>query len=87
MNSANTKLYTLLIVIAGLALGYLYYSNVTEEITIPAAPISNADNLKSFQNMVIDFSILDNPTYRALGINGEIPVNPGITGKRDIFAP
>lgn len=89
MNNANVKLYMLLMVIVGLAAGYLYYSTVAKpnEMVIPAAPISNADDLKAFQNMKIDFAILDNAAYRTLTINGEVPVNPGVTGKRDIFAP
>jgi len=46
-----------------------------------------SDNLKIFENLKIDFSILDNNKYKALQIFGESPVSPGVTGKKDLFAP
>ena len=51
------------------------------------APIAAKDDLAMFENLTIDFSILDDTRFRSLRVFGESPVRPGVTGKRDIFAP
>ena len=86
---ATSKLYVALIVLMGIIVGYLFYSSyiVPTQTAIPAPPISNSDNLATFQNLKIDFSVLDNPAYKNLMTYGESPVNPGATGKKDLFAP
>ena len=85
----SSKLYIALIIIGGLAAGYLYYSQIAQpaEPTVPPAPITAHDDLKSFQDLKIDFSIFTSPLYKNLNIFGESPVNPGVTGKKDLFAP
>ena len=45
------------------------------------------DDLKKFETLKINFSILDNAKYKSLEVFGESPVVPGVTGKKDIFAP
>lgn len=69
--------------------GYIAYSQWIKpaETLIPAPIISNQDNLTAFKNLKIDFKVLDDSAYKGLIISGESPVNPGITGKKDIFAP
>ncbi|MEX2090994.1 MAG: hypothetical protein WD989_02625 [Candidatus Paceibacterota bacterium] len=82
-------LMQIMIVILGLALGYFYYSGFvvpTVEPVLPP-PIAASDDLKSFEGFQIDFSILANNKFKALQIFGESPVNPGTTGKNDLFAP
>ena len=88
-NQQNLWLYAGLIILVGLVAGYLGYSQLIQptEASVPPAPISSKDTLKSFQNLKIDFSILDSTAYKSLQIFGEMPVNPGVTGKKDIFAP
>ena len=83
----NSKFLTISIAIVGLIAGYLLYTQLIQptEIPTPAAPVSSSDDLKSFQNLKIDFSTLDNATYQSLTIYGESPVNPGVTGKKDLF--
>lgn len=78
-----------LILVAGFAIGYFYYSQwvVPAMVPVEAPPVTAQDDLKIFESLEIDFSILDNNKYKALEIFGESPVNPGVTGKRDIFAP
>ena len=78
-----------LIVGVGFAVGYFYYSQwaVPAKVPIEPPPVAGRDDLKTFGNLKIDFSILDNKKYKTLEIFGESPVNPGATGKRDIFAP
>jgi len=82
-------LISALIVVLGFAAGYFYYSQwaVPAKVPVEPPPVSDKDDLKKFENLKIDFSILDNKKYQSLEIFGESPVNPGITGKKDLFAP
>ncbi len=84
----NTLIIALIIVL-GFAGGYIYYSQwaVPARVLIEPPVIAGRDDLKKFENLKIDFSILDNSKYKALEIFGESPVNPGVTGKKDIFSP
>jgi len=85
----QTTLIIALIIVLGFAVGYFYYSQwvVPDRVLVEPPPIAGRDDLKTFENLKIDFSILDNKKYKVLEIFGESPVNPGATGKRDIFAP
>jgi len=78
-----------LIIVLGFGIGYFYYSQWAVPARVPIEPpsISGRDDLKSFENLKINFSILDNNKYKVLEIFGESPVNPGATGKKDLFAP
>ena len=77
------------IVVIGAIVGYLSYSG----LDAPLIPenldlVPRADSLESFANLSIDFSILENETFKSLDIFGENPVSPGITGERiNPFAP
>lgn len=86
---SSPKLYIILIVLVGLVGGYIVYSQwlVPTETIIPALVISGQDNLTAFKNLKIDFNVLDDSAYKSLITSGESPVNPGITGKKDLFAP
>ncbi len=87
--SSSKLLYIVLIIAIGLVGGYVAYSQWLKpaETLIPAPAISNQDSLAAFKNLKIDFSVLDNSAYKSLITSGESPVNPGITGKKDLFAP
>ena len=87
-NNQNTLVVALIIII-GFAFGYFYYYQwiVPGRVPIEPPPVAGRDDLKKFENLKIDFSILDNKKYKALEIFGESPVNPGVTGKKDLFAP
>lgn len=86
---SSSKFYIALIVIIGLVGGYVGYSQWLKpaEASIPPLVISNPDGLKAFTNLKIDLNILDDSAYKGLITSGESPVNPGVTGKKDIFAP
>ena len=87
-NNQNVLMIAL-IVVTGFAVGYFYYSQwaVPARIPIESPSITEKNNLKIFENLKIDFSVLDNNKYKALQIFGESPVSPGVTGKKDLFAP
>ncbi|MEK7645548.1 MAG: hypothetical protein AAB374_00310 [Patescibacteria group bacterium] len=91
MTSAQTssKLYIALIVLIGLVGGYIMYSQWIQpaEIPVPPPAISTQDSPTTLKNIKIDFKVLDDSVYKALITSGESPVNPGATGKKDIFAP
>ena len=86
---SSPKLYILLIILIGLVGGYVVYSQWIKpnEATIPAPKIDKQDSLEKFKDLKVDFKILDESVYKSLITSGESPVNPGITGKKDLFAP
>lgn len=85
---ANTSILTLIIIVA-FAFGYLYYSQSIQPAELPIAPppLTAKDDLAMFKDLTINFSILDDLRFKSLKVFGESPVKPGVTGKRDIFAP
>ena len=86
---STPKLYIALIVLLGIAGGWLLYSQWIQsaEEAVPPSPISAHDDLANFKTLTIDFSAFTSPAYKNLVIFGELPVNPGVTGKKDLFAP
>lgn len=84
----NKSLMSLILVIA-FAVGYLYYSQSIKPAQLPInpLPLTGKDDLVSFENLSINFDILDDKNFKSLKIFGESPVKPGVTGKKDIFAP
>ncbi len=86
---SSSKLYVGLIILVGLVGGYVAYSQWIKPTAaiIPPPVISNQDGLSAFKNLKINFQVLDDPAYKSLITSGESPVNPGITGKKDLFAP
>ena len=85
----TNKSLMLLMLVAAFAVGYLYYSQSIQPAQLPIKPppLSEKDNLSMFKDLTIDFSILDDAKFKSLRVFGESPVRPGVTGKRDIFAP
>ena len=65
MNPSASKLYIALIVLIGIAGGYIVYGQWLKpgEEAIPPAPISSPDTLKAFENLKIDFSVLNDAAY------------------------
>ena len=76
------------IVIFGIVAGYLYYSQVLKQV-VPLQPptIPAGDTLAKFKDVKFDFSIFNDARFKALQVIGEYPVQPGATGKADLFAP
>jgi len=86
-NQTN-NLFPILIIIVGVVAGYLYYSNVTSAVELPPLPAGVArDDLRAFKNLQLDFTFSDNAQFKMLEQFGEFPVNPGVSGKSNIFAP
>lgn len=74
------------IIFIGVAVGYLFYSQ-SSEILIDLGAGDIDPNLQYFESAKLDFSVLNDERYKALEIYGETPVNPGVTGRKNIFAP
>lgn len=87
--TSSNKLYTVVIILVGLVGGYIIYSQWVKpsEIVIPSPTEGSKDGLSTLKNLKVDFKILDDSTYKGLITSGESPVNPGVTGKKDLFAP
>lgn len=77
----------IILVIFGLLGGYLYYANISASLVIEPPLGGKANDLDKFENLNINFASLDIEKVSDFNIYGEYPVNPGITGKRNIFAP
>ncbi len=77
------------IVLLGLIAGYFYYSQFLVDNYPQLSPVAIAknDTLLQFKGTSFNFSVLDSNIFRALKTLGESPVNPGQTGRVDIFAP
>lgn len=86
---SSSKIYIPLIIIVGLIGGYVLYSQWVQpnEAVIPPPAVSTKDSPATLKNIKIDFKVLDDPAYKSLITSGESPVSPGITGKKDLFAP
>jgi len=86
---STNKSILLLILVVAFAIGYLYYSQSIQPAQLPInpPPVSVKDDLMKFKDLTIDLSILDDNRFKSLRVFGESPVKPGVTGKRDIFAP
>ena len=85
----QNTLILVMIMLLGVVLGYFYYSSYVLPALTPVGPppISETDDLQKFKDLQIDFAILANTKFKNLQIFGESPVNPGVTGKRDLFLP
>lgn len=90
--NSSENLYTALIVIFGMVLGYLLYSNQFFPIELPVAEVTavrpdDVENAAKLESLRLNFGIFDNISFRELKIFGAIPVVPGATGKNDPFNP
>ncbi len=86
-NSDN--IYVVLIIIFGLVLGYILYSNDLIPVGDSDAGVAvvppDKENIAKLESIKFDFTIFDDIIFRELRIFGEIPVLPGVTGKTDPF--
>ena len=91
VKSNPDNLYSILVVICGLVIGYILYSNsffpLTPEAINPPAIPPDTDVMARFDALKLDFSVFDNMAFKELKIFGDIPVTPGVTGKTDPFSP
>jgi hypothetical protein len=77
---------TIGIILFGLIAGYVYYSQIAGKGSpVQAFVAPTADTLTKFKDLGLNFTILDNPQFKALQVFGESPVEPGETGRVDIF--
>lgn len=83
-----SKVIPIAIMVLGIVAGYLFFSMTIQgnEVGIPP-PVLADDTLSKFKNLGLDFSIFDDTRFKSLKIFGELPVQPGPTGRTDIFAP
>ena len=85
----TNPLILILIIFSGLLGGYIYYSQIATAVPpeIPPATVSGSDSLGRFKDITFPQGRLELPSYRELRIYGEAPVQPGVSGRADIFAP
>jgi hypothetical protein len=83
-----SKVIPAAIIALGIIAGYLFFSLTIQggEMGIPP-PVLTDDSLSKFKDISLDFSIFDDARFKSLKTFGESPVQPGPTGRADIFAP
>jgi len=74
------------IIFIGFASGYLYYSQTSETI-VDTGSVPLDSNLRYFEKAKLNFSILEDERYKSLELYGEVPVDPGVTGRKNVFKP
>lgn len=87
--NSPSPVISLAIIALGLIVGYFYYAQALKDQPQPFAPfeVPAGDTLVKFKNLTLDFGPFDDVQFKALRIFGESPVQPGATGRVDIFAP
>ena len=87
--NSSSPVVSLAIVALGLIVGYFYYAQALSDLPQSFAPleIPANDTLIKFKDVTLDFEPFDELEFKALRIFGESPVQPGATGKADLFAP
>lgn len=89
IKESQSPVIPIALIALGIIAGYLFYSQSPKgdipEIPLPA--ISSDETLSKFKDLSLDFSVFDDFKFRSLKIFGESPVQPGPTGRVDIFAP
>ncbi|HYU64771.1 MAG TPA: hypothetical protein VEK36_00680 [Candidatus Paceibacterota bacterium] len=82
----QSNLISYLIIALGLVGGYVFQSQFIAPPSPPVLPAAGKE-IQELKKLKIDFKALENEQYRSLQVYGELPVNPGLSGKRDLFAP
>ncbi len=83
-----SKVIPIAIAVLGVIAGYLFFSLTIQGSEVGIAPPAPTDEtLSKFKDLSLDFSIFDDARFKSLKIFGESPVQPGATGRVDIFAP
>jgi len=87
-SSSTSPIILIAVVAFGILGGYLYYSQfVGAPEPIPTPVVATQDSLSRLATVNLNFAIFDQPLFQSLRIYGEAPVQPGTTGRQDIFAP
>jgi hypothetical protein len=80
----------ILIVVLGILAGFIYNGQVTpitDERIKPIKSISPDDTLSKLKSGKLDFSVLEDETFKSLKVFVELPINPGEAGRENIFLP
>ena len=87
--NSSSKVVNIAIILLGIIAGYFYYTQVGKnDSSFPAPNIPTADNLNKFRDAkTFDLIIFNDPSFKILKTIGDVPVQPGPTGRTDIFAP
>ena len=89
IKKTNPLFIQIFIIALGLVAGYLIYSQFLGGGAVMIQPPSTGGNdLAKFKDVgSFDFDFLKSDSLKSLKVLGEVPVQPGVTGKQDLFAP
>ncbi len=85
--SDSEKLFIILILFVGFALSFLIASNNETPSAGQPSVVTRGEISPELRTINLDFSLLDNISFKQLKVFGIIPVNPGQTGRDNPFAP
>ena len=81
----TSPVIVVLIGVLGFIVGYFYYSNTKQVVDVPIdTKINDAAYLK-FKSLKFDLEFLKKEQFASLKVLGEYPINPGATGKQNLF--
>jgi hypothetical protein len=82
-SSKQSPLISLLIVLVGVVLGYLYAGSQDPLLAVPAQPVlAPVDSLKGAR---VDTQFLSSDAFKSLRVYGELPVVPERGSRNDPF--
>ena len=84
----TSPLILVMIVLLGIIVGYFYYSQITKDETfeVPVSASLKDPTFMKFKDLHFDFSLFSSVLFTSLVNVGEYPIEPGTTGKQDLFS-
>ena len=84
---SSTKTMLIMMVFLGIAAGYIFYFQTLKDqaLSIAPMPIRTGDDLTKLKDKKLNLTVFNNNIYKTLRIFGEVPVDPGIVGKENLF--
>ena len=87
LNSVNPFI-SIVLILLGFIVGYFYYSQTSGDYVSPPLPATISDpSFVKFKDMSFDMTIFGNQQFGSLKTLGDYPIQPGFTGKQNLFAP
>lgn len=85
--STTNPFILFLIILVSAIVGYVFYSQSgsRDQVPIPAPDSVNDVIYLKFKDIKYDFALIEDQSFNALKTYGEFPIQPGTTGKEDIF--
>lgn len=81
----TSPVIVILIIVLGFIVGYFYYSSTKQTVDIPIDPKINDVAYLKFKTLSFNLAFLQQEKYSSLKMIGDRTINPGVTGKTNLF--